>query len=98
MDPSSANTGRGLIRKMTKDLLTTAFVIGAFTLILLHRFKCMRLQTRFKHGIKHYEADQTASTEQFDLGPYCLQCRLPKNISGQEKQATRVNSHTHLLN
>ena len=86
--PSSVNTGRGLIRKITKKLLTTEFVIGAFTLILLHRFKCMRLQTSFKHGIKHYEADQKASTEQFNLGPYCLQCRLPKNISRQEESAT----------
>ena len=27
--------------------------------------------------------DQTAPKEQSDLGPYCLQYRLPKNISRQ---------------
>ena len=29
--------------------------------------------------------DQT-SWDQSDLGPYCLQCRLPKNISRPEEQ------------
>ena len=28
--------------------------------------------------------------EQSDLDPYCLQYRLPKNISRQEEQATKV--------
>ena len=28
--------------------------------------------------------------EQSDLGPYCLQCRLPKNISRREMQKTKV--------
>ena len=28
--------------------------------------------------------DQTAPCEQSDLGPYCLQYRLPKNISRRE--------------
>ena len=30
--------------------------------------------------------DQTAPWEQSDLGPYCLQCRLPKNVNGQESR------------
>ena len=37
--------------------------------------------------------DQTAPKgavrEQFNLGPYCLQYRLPKNISRREKQTTK---------
>ena len=32
------------------------------------------------------DPDQTAPLEQSDLGPYCLQYRLPKNMSrGEEK-------------
>ena len=34
------------------------------------------------------DPDQTAPKEQSDLGPYCLQHRLPKNISRQEEQST----------
>ena len=30
--------------------------------------------------------DQTAAKEQADLGPYCLQYRLPKNISRRESR------------
>ena len=33
--------------------------------------------------------DQTAPKEQSDLGPYCLQCRLPESIR-QEEQTTKV--------
>ena len=34
--------------------------------------------------------DQTAPPwEQSDLGPYCLQYRLPKNINRQEEQTTK---------
>ena len=39
------------------------------------------------------DPDQTAPKQkQFDLGPYCLQYRLPKNIiiSRQEEQMTKV--------
>ena len=32
---------------------------------------------------------QTAP-KQSDMGPYCLQYRLPKNISRQEQQTTKV--------
>ena len=32
--------------------------------------------------------DQTAHKEQSDLGPYCLQYRLPMNISRQKEQWT----------
>ena len=28
------------------------------------------------------------NTDQFDLGPYCLQCRLPKNINRRDEQTT----------
>ena len=35
----------------------------------------------------HLNPDQTAR-EQSDLGPHCLQLRLPKNISRQEEQTT----------
>ena len=34
--------------------------------------------------------DQTAPKEQSDLGPYCLQYRLPGNISRREEQTTNV--------
>ena len=34
------------------------------------------------------DPDQTAPKEQSDLGPYCLQYRLPKNISRREEQWT----------
>ena len=34
--------------------------------------------------------DQTASREQSDLVPYCLQCRLAKNINRQGEQTTIV--------
>ena len=34
--------------------------------------------------------DRTAPKEQSDLCPYCLQYRLPKTISKQEEQATKV--------
>ena len=34
--------------------------------------------------------NQTAPMEQAHLGPYCLQYRLPKNISRQEEQMTKV--------
>ena len=34
--------------------------------------------------------DQTAPWEQSDLGAYCLQYRLPKNISRGEKQTPKV--------
>ena len=35
--------------------------------------------------------DQTAPTrEQSDLGPYCLQDKLPKCISRQKEQTTKV--------
>ena len=30
--------------------------------------------------------DQPAAKEQSDLGPYCLQYRLPKNLNRQEEQ------------
>ena len=30
------------------------------------------------------------NTNQSDLGPYCLQYRLPKNFSGQAGQTTKV--------
>ena len=33
--------------------------------------------------------DQTVPKEQSDMGPYCLQCRLPKSIR-QEEQTTKV--------
>ena len=43
------------------------------------------LLTRLHHGSKYLftmNPDQTALLlEQTDLGPYCLQYRLPKNIS-----------------
>ena len=48
------------------------------------------LQTRFYHGSKQYEPSSDCfQREQSDLGPYCLQCRLPKNISRRE-QTTKV--------
>ena len=34
--------------------------------------------------------DQTAPVVQSDLGPYCLQYRLPENIGRQEEQMTKV--------
>ena len=34
--------------------------------------------------------DQTAPREQSDLDPYCLQYRLPKSISKQDEQMTKV--------
>ena len=33
---------------------------------------------------------QTSPKEQSDLGPYCLQYRLPKNISRREEQTTKA--------
>ena len=36
------------------------------------------------------DPDQTAPKEQSDLGPNCLQYRLPKNINLQEEQMTKV--------
>ena len=48
-------------------------------------------QTRFYHGSKQYEPRSDCFLmEQSDLDPYCLQYRLPKNISRQEEQATKV--------
>ena len=35
--------------------------------------------------------DQTAPKEQSDLGPYCLQYRLPKNISTKESRQQVVS-------
>ena len=37
--------------------------------------------------------DQTVPMEQFDLGPYCLRYRLPKNIStpGDKQQKLRLS-------
>ena len=34
--------------------------------------------------------DQTAPKAHSDLGPYCLQYRLPKNIFRKEEQMTKV--------
>ena len=34
--------------------------------------------------------DQSAAKEQSDLGTYCLQYRLPKNISRRKQQMTKV--------
>ena len=34
--------------------------------------------------------DQTAPNEQSELGPYCLQYRLPKNRSRQEQQMIKI--------
>ena len=34
--------------------------------------------------------DQMAPEEQSDLGPYCLQYRLPKTISRRNEQTTKV--------
>ena len=60
-------------------------------LLLLDIFKYMPGQTWFFHRHKHYEPDWTAhQREQSDLSPYCLQHRLPKNISRREKQTTYV--------
>ena len=38
--------------------------------------------------------DQTAPKEQSDLDPYCLQYKLPKNISRGEEQMTKVLTNT----
>ena len=35
--------------------------------------------------------DQNAPMEQSDLGPYCLQYRLPKRISRQAEQTTKAD-------
>ena len=48
--------------------------------------------TRFYHAHTTMNPDQTATLEQSDMGPYCLQYRLPINISRQEKQTTKVVS------
>ena len=36
------------------------------------------------------EANNINPNYQFDLGPYCLQYRLPKNIKQMREQATKV--------
>ena len=46
---------------------------------LLHIFKCTT--ECFYLGINHYDPDQ----KQSDLGPYCLQYRLPKNTEADER-------------
>ena len=38
------------------------------------------IQTTFFHVTNNMNPDQTAPWEQSDLGPYCLQSRLPKDI------------------
>ena len=43
--------------------------------------KAFRLDFFIEADINNMNPVQTAPKEQFDLGPYCLQCRLPKNIS-----------------
>ena len=40
----------------------------------------------------------TSKKEQFDLGSYCLQYRLPKNISRQDEQTTSVLTGGLMLN
>ena len=47
------------------------------------------LPTRFFVDANNMNPDQTAPKEQSDLGPYCLQYRLPKNINRQEEQMTK---------
>ena len=45
------------------------------------------------------DPDQTTSKkEQFDLGSYCLQYRLPKNISRQEEQTMKVVTGGQMVN
>ena len=43
---------------------------------------------------------ESNTKEQFDQGPYCLQCRLPKNINRQEnrRQDKSKFTKTHMLN
>ena len=49
------------------------------------------LQTIFYHGSKHYEPWSDCSPwEPSDLGPYCLQCMTPKNMSRWGKRVTKV--------
>ena len=55
-------------------------------LLTFHYVCCIyssALKASFYHGSKHNE-----QWEQSDLGPYCLQYRLPKNISRGEEQTT----------
>ena len=40
--------------------------------------------------LKMLSAFNVCPREQFDLGPYCLQYRLPKNISRRKEQTTNV--------
>ena len=44
------------------------------------------------------DPDQTAPVEQSDLGPYCLQNPLPKNISRREEQTTKVMTDRKRVN
>ena len=48
------------------------------------------LQSNFFMEENNINPDQTAPKEQSDLGPYCLQYRLPKNISRRLEQKTKV--------
>ena len=57
---------------------------------LLHIFKCPS-DYIFSIEVNNMIPDQTAPPkEQSDLGPYCLQYRLPKNISRQEEQTANI--------
>ena len=51
------------------------------------------------HGSKHYESRSDGSLlEPSDLGSYFLQYSLPKNISGREKQTTKVVTGGKVVN
>ena len=48
------------------------------------------LQTRFYHEGKYYGPRSDCFLEQSDLGPWCLQHRLPKNLSRRDEQPTKI--------
>ena len=63
-----------------KFTLPISFVLKMLSAFYVCCIYSCALQTRFYHGSKHYEQEQS------DLGPICLQQRLSKNINGRESR------------
>ena len=62
--------------------------MSAFTLLQYIQVHFRLVFFMDANNINPYQT--TSKKEQFDLGSYCLQYRLPKNISRHEEQTTKV--------
>ena len=75
-------------RKLNKCLASNNFFIKMLSAFLVCCIHSHALQKRFFHG-------DNATGEQSDLGPYCLQYKLQKNINSKlHKNINRLGKQT----